>query len=102
MPRPKDQTSPASARPTAATATGRGCRPVAAERARCLGRGHDLAGAARRQLATQPRQRPTGGGEGVAEQAGRQHPGSQAGGEQRAEGEDERRVDLHVEARAER
>ena len=44
-----------------------------------LGRGDHLAGAARRELAAQPRHDPAGGGERVAQQAGRVHPRDPAG-----------------------
>jgi len=65
-----------------------------------LNRGDDLAGASRRQRRRQPGQGETRQPEGVAQQAGDQHPRAEGAGQQHGEGEDQRGVRLHVEARA--
>ena len=63
---------------------------------------HRLAPVARRHRLLQPRQRPAGGDEQVAGRADDQHPGAGRPRDVDAEHEDEERVDLHVEARAQR
>ena len=66
-------------------------------------RGRDeLAPAARRQRRAHPRQQPLAGEEQVARGADREHPRAVRGGDVDAEGEDQERVDLAVEARAQR
>ena len=63
-------------------------------------RGRDeLAPAARRQRRAHPRQQPLAGEEQVARGPDREHPPAALGGDVDAEGEDQERVDLAVEAR---
>ena len=63
---------------------------------------HDLAPAPRRQRRAHPRQQPLPGEEDVAGGPDREHPRAVGGRDGHAEGEDEERVDLAVEARPER
>ncbi len=67
-----------------------------------LRRRDDLAPATRRQRRAHPRQQPLAGYEQVARRPDREHPRAVFGGDVDAEGEDQERVDLAVEARAER
>ena len=67
-----------------------------------LRRRDDLAPAARRQRRAHPRQQPLAGEEQVARRPDREHPRAVRGGDVDAEGEDQERVDLAVEARAQR
>ncbi len=67
-----------------------------------LRRGDDLAPVARRQLRPHPRQQPAGGEERVARGADREHPRAGRAGGIHAEDEDQERVDLAVEVRAQR
>ena len=67
-----------------------------------LSRSDDLAPVARRQRLTHPRQQPPGGEERVACRADREHPRAGRAGDIHAEDEDQERVDLAVEARAQR
>ena len=67
-----------------------------------LRRRDDLAPAARRQRRAHPRQQPLAGEEQVARRPDREHPPPVRGGDVDAEGEDQERVDLAVEARAQR
>ena len=65
-------------------------------------RGSDeLAPVARRQRLAHPRQRPPGGEKRVARRADREHPRAGRAGDIHAEDEDQERVDLTVELRAE-
>ena len=66
-----------------------------------LRRRHHLAPVARRQRRAHPRQQPPGGEERVAGRADREHPRAGRAGDVHAEDEDQERVDLAVEARAE-
>ena len=63
-----------------------------------LCRRDDLAPAARRQGRAHPRQEPLAGEEQVARGPDREHPPAALGGDVDAEGEDQERVDLAVEA----
>ena len=66
-------------------------------------RGRDeLAPAAPRQRRAHPRQQPLAGEEQVARRPDREHPRAGRGGDVDAEGQDQERVDLAVEARAQR
>ena len=67
-----------------------------------LRRRDDPAPAARRQRRAHPRQQPLAGEEQVARGPDREHPRAVRGGDVDAEGEDQERVDLAVEARAQR
>ena len=67
-----------------------------------LCRRDDLAPAARRQRRAHPRQQPLAGEEQVARGPDREHPRAARGGDVDAEGEDQERVDLAVEARPQR
>ena len=67
-----------------------------------LSRSDDLAPVARRQRLTHPRQQPPGCEERVACRADREHPRAGRAGDIHAEDEDQERVDLTVEARAQR
>ena len=67
-----------------------------------LRRRDDLAPAARRQRRAHPRQQPLAGEEQVARGPDREHPRAVRGGDVDAEGEDQERVDLAVEARPQR
>ncbi len=67
-----------------------------------LRRRDDLAPAARRQRRAHPRQQPLAGEEQVARRPNREHPRAGRGRDVDAEGEDQERIDLAVEARAER
>ena len=67
-----------------------------------LRRRDDPAPAARRQRRAHPRQQPLAGEEQVARRPDREHPRAVRGGDVDAEGEDQERVDLAVEARAQR
>ena len=67
-----------------------------------LSRSDDLAPVARRQRLTHPRQQPPGCEERVACRADREHPRAGRAGDVHAEDEDQERVDLTVEARAQR
>ena len=65
-----------------------------------LRRRDDPAPAARRQRRAHPRQQPLAGEEQVARRPDREHPRAERGGDVDAEREDQERVDLAVEARA--
>ena len=65
-----------------------------------LRRGDELAPVARRQRLAHPGQHPAGGAEHVARRADREHPGADPTRDVDAEDEDQKRVDLAVEARA--
>ena len=67
-----------------------------------LRRRDDPAPAAPRQRRAHPRQQPLAGEEQVARRPDREHPRAVRGGDVDAEGEDQERVDLAVEARAQR
>ena len=67
-----------------------------------LRRGDDLAPVARRQRRAHPWQRPGGREERVACRADREHPRAGRAGDVHAEDEDQERVDLSVELRAQR
>ena len=67
-----------------------------------LRRRDELAPAPRRHRRAHPRQQPLAGEEHVARQPDREHPRAARGGDVDAEGEDQERVDLAVEARAQR
>ena len=67
-----------------------------------LRRRDDPAPAARRQRRAHPRQQPLAGEEHVARGPDREHPRAVRRGDVDAEGEDQERVDLAVEARAQR
>ncbi len=67
-----------------------------------LDRRDDLAPVARRQRVTQPWQQPPGNQEEVAGRADREHPRARRAGDVHAEDEDQERVDLTVEAGAQR
>ena len=100
--RPKDSASSASDATRAAPVSGAGRTCAAAScQHHALGGRDDLAPVARRQRTTQPRQQPAGGDERVARGADGEHPDAGRAGDVHAEHEDQERVDLHVEARAE-
>ncbi len=65
-----------------------------------LYRGDDLAPVARGQRFGDPRQRPPGGEEHVARGADHEHPGAGRAGDIRAEDQDQKRIDLGIEASA--
>ena len=67
-----------------------------------LRRRDGLAPVAPRQRRAHPRERPPGREERVARRADREHPDAGRGGDVHAEGEDQERVDLAVQLRAER
>ena len=67
-----------------------------------LRRSDDLAPVARRQLLAHPGQQPPGCEERVARRADREHPRAGRAGDVHAEDEDQERVDLTVEVRAQR
>ena len=67
-----------------------------------LRRGHRLAPVAPRQRGPQPRQRPSRREERVARKTDQEHPAADRRGDLDAEHEDEERVDLAVQLRAER
>ena len=122
---PASRAAPCARRAGGATATTRTRRPTpraaasAARRRACMSRpgqdvgrrdrqhdplrrGDDLAPAARRQRRAHPRQQPLAEEEQVARRADREHPRAEHGRDVDAEGEDQERVDLAVEARAQR
>ena len=65
-----------------------------------LRRGDDLAPIAWRERLTQPRKRQPGRSERVARRADREHPRADRAGHVHAEDEDQERIDLSVEVRA--
>jgi hypothetical protein len=67
-----------------------------------LRRGDDLAPVARRQVLAHPRQQPPGCEERIARRADREHPRAGRARDEHAEHQDQERVDLAVELRAER
>ena len=101
--RPNDSASRASA--TTRAASGQSRRQDVRGRDRQhdpLRRGDDLAPVARRQRLAHPRQQPPGREERVARRADREHPRAGRAGDVHAEDEDQERVDLAVEVRAQR
>ena len=99
-PTPRAATS-ATARSACVSARGR-TSAAATVSTIALRRRDDLAPAARRQRRAHPRQQPLAGDEQVARRPDREHPRAVRGGDVDAEGEDQERVDLAVEARAQR
>ena len=101
--RPNDSASRASATRRAAWVRASGSTSAAAIASDDpLRRGDDLAPVARRELLAHPRQHPPGCEERVACRADREHPRAGRAGDVHAEHEDQERVDLAVEARAQR
>ena len=102
--RPNDSASRASATTSAACVNGRRQHVGSSDRQHdALDRRDDLAPVARRQRVTQPRQQPPGDQEErSAPRRSRAPTRPTDGGDVHAEHEDQERVDLHVEAGAER
>ena len=102
MSRPNDQTSRARATATTRRSPGTAAGPRRPAGADALERGDRLAGHARREGALSHGSDAGRGDEGVPHGADQQHPRAQRHRDVHAEHQDQERVDLHVEAGAQR